>query len=468
MTDMRRTRAFPILPRTFAPTAQRHLDPTPTHTVFGELHQIHAYSDAMRVRIAYLDEALGPSVLGEIQKTKKEMKESHRVLENLQQRVGNDAVAALIEQTTSEVGKVYHGLVALEARLTEPEPERPDAYVPTGARQLTIAGTRPAWFAAKSSSSSPDSMPKALPVSLPGSEHVQDYRHREEHSVEPAWSMYMMSGALPVEHYPVRDTGTGAVDLLEASSDYEQWQDGVANAGVQRIPDVSPISGHSVCRPERHRMPPKLTKTRAEVEQSCRKEEDNECPQLQDPDLRREGSIPSFFAAFSIMSGLDDADYYLPRLVYIKVHEVRRLKEWLEARDYLGRSGNISRTEKLLHLLFLLQDGVRFETIAVMFSRTPRQIRSSCKQVFDGLLQMHSETDLPNRQPACDHLWRISHKYFAEARLLRYAERYYGWWAVDLIKVLVTLNLYIGRYRQQGRVALEGEYFRWWKAFREH
>jgi hypothetical protein len=468
MPDMRRTGAVPLHPRLFAPAAQRHSNPTPTHTVSGELHQIQAYSDAMRARIAYLEEALGPSVLDEVGQIKREMKNSHRVLESLQQRAIDEAVAALLEQTTGEAWKVYKGLVALEARLKEVEPGRTDAYVPTGARRLTVAEARPTWFTEASSNPNSGMMPTVLPVDPLDAEHLPDYQVGKEDMGETACSAYMMSGALPAEHYPVHDIGNRTVDLLENNSDDEKSLDGVLNTGHQRNPDVSPNAARSAQRPKGSCMSPIITKTRAEVEQSCREEESVDPPRLLDPDRRREGSMPAYFAAFSIMAGLDDPCYYLPRLVYIKIHEVKRLKEWLEAKDYLRRSGNISRTEKLLHLLFLLQDGVRFETIAVMFSRTPRQIYESCQQVFEGLLQMHSETDLPDRQPACDHLWGISHRYFAESHVVQHAERYYGWWAVDLVRVLVTLNLYIGRYRQQGKVALSGEYFRWWAAFREY
>ena len=498
MPNIKRSSALSLFSRSFAPAARKQPDPTPTHTVSGELHQIHAYSSAMRVRISYLAEALGPSVVGEVGKLKRDMKDSHRVLEMLQQRVYDDMIAELLEQTTNEAWKVYQGLVALEARLKELEPVRPDTYIPTGARNLAIAEAKPTWFARGSLSLSTTSITAAPSVRLVEAEHATngedahlpdgevehllDYEYENlpngedgnlpngedenEVSGEPAWSAYTMSGALPPHHNPVRDTGNRTVDLLEASSGDEDSIDSIADSGLSCTRDASPGTVRNRS-PESDHIPPKLTKTRVEVEQSCREEESIGFLPLQDPDRRREGSVPAYFAAFSVMAGLDDPDHFLPRLVYIKVHEVKRLKEWLETRNYLTRSGNISRTEKLLHLIFLLQDGVRFETIAVMFSRTPSQVETSCQHVFEGLMQLHSETALPERQPACDHLWRISHKYFAEPSLLPHVERYYGWWAVDLVKVLVTLNLYIGRYRQQGRVALDGGYFEWWKAFRE-
>jgi hypothetical protein len=216
--------------------------------------------------------------------------------------------------------------------------------------------------------------------------------------------------------------------------------------------------------PGQNQIHPILTKTRAEVEQDCLDEESMGCSILNDPDRRRKGSVPAYFAAFSIMGGLTDPDHYLPRFLHIKKREVKGLKECLEAKNLLQRTGNVSRIEKLLHLLFLLQNGVRFETIAVMFSRTPRQVQASCDRVFEGLLQLHSDTELSQMQPTCYHLWQISLRYFESAELAQHAERYYGWRTLDVVKVLVTLNVFIGRYRQQGRVALDGPYCSWWRA----
>lgn len=308
-------------------------------------------------------------------------------------------------------------------------------------------------------------MPMALSINLLGAEEVGIDQYSREYEGETGLSAYMMSGALPHAHSDVRHAGNRTAGLPEARFDYEEEvHDGVPNNSLQRIPGASAFRHRGI-----DRVPPKLAKTRAEVKQSCYEEERvGSAYPLHHPDRRREGSTTSFFAAFSIMSGIDDPECYLPRFLHIKIHEVKRLKEWLEGKNYLQRSGNISRTEKLLHLLFLLQDGLRFETIAVLFSRTPRQVQAACNEVFEGLLQMHSETVLPYRQPACDHLWRISNKYFNEPVIAQNAERYYGWWLVDVIKALVTLNLYIGRYRQQGKVALSGEYFKWWEAFSSH
>ena len=104
------------------------------------------------------------------------------------------------------------------------------------------------------------------------------------------------------------------------------------------------------------------------------------------------------------------------------------------------------------------------ETIAVLFSHTPRQVLNSCRDVFNRLLEMYSETFLEYDQPTCPHLWRIAQKFMHVSESDSW-ERYYHWKKQDVLNVLTTLNMYIGRYRQQGQVALDGPYQHWWRYF---
>jgi hypothetical protein len=204
--------------------------------------------------------------------------------------------------------------------------------------------------------------------------------------------------------------------------------------------------------------------TREEVERRCAREETLTTIGLCDPDGKRKGSMSGCHATNAILAGLDDPNHCLPGLRFIKIHELKRLKEWLVQKLHLGRSGEISRTESVLHLIFVLQEGWRSETMAVLFSRTPRQIYGSCHDVFDRLLEMYSETFLEYHQPTCPHLWKIAHKFMDVAESRRW-ERYYHWKKQDIFSVLVTLNMYIGRYRQQGQVALDGPCQHWWGYF---
>ena len=75
---------------------------------------------------------------------------------------------------------------------------------------------------------------------------------------------------------------------------------------------------------------------------------------------------------------------------------------------------------------------------------------------------MHSETMLPsaNQRPLYDHLWKMVDQYSTAAGMNQ-ARNYYPWDGEDLYKVLVTLNFYIGRWRKQGRFALQGPVLDW-------
>lgn len=77
---------------------------------------------------------------------------------------------------------------------------------------------------------------------------------------------------------------------------------------------------------------------------------------------------------------------------------------------------------------------------------------------------MHSETELPrsgSEWSVHSGLWGISEKY--KPRFLEWARRYYPWGEEDLQMVVVTLGLFIGRYRKQGHVALRGPCLMWGK-----
>jgi hypothetical protein len=80
--------------------------------------------------------------------------------------------------------------------------------------------------------------------------------------------------------------------------------------------------------------------------------------------------------------------------------------------------------------------------------------------VFKALLEMHSESVLPNQKEAQMCLYGGN---FEVRRDETTGLSYYPFTLDDLRKVLVTLNIYIGRYRKQGRFALQGEILNWGK-----
>lgn len=117
-----------------------------------------------------------------------------------------------------------------------------------------------------------------------------------------------------------------------------------------------------------------VPKPRDEVIAHMRGEMHRTSVELHDPDKVREGSTSGWLTTLAIMSGLEDDRYVLPILTFIKVHEVKDMKKWLIDRGCLQRSGSVSRIERVLHFIFALQMGCRLEMIAVMFSRSPRQV----------------------------------------------------------------------------------------------
>jgi len=94
---------------------------------------------------------------------------------------------------------------------------------------------------------------------------------------------------------------------------------------------------------------------------------------LHDPNREREGSSSSWLTTLAIMSGLEDGRYVLPILTFLKIHEVRDLKKWLIDRGFLPSFGSLSRIERVLHFIFVLQS-YRLEAVAVIFSQSPKHV----------------------------------------------------------------------------------------------
>lgn len=216
--------------------------------------------------------------------------------------------------------------------------------------------------------------------------------------------------------------------------------------------------------------PEQIPQPREEVLLRIDFEETNENTYLHGPDRQRQGSCNGFLVADMVMCGMDDGRFVLPSLAYMKLHEVRALQAWLcggnEGRvGYVCKKGTVSRTEKLLQGLWLLQTGLRFESVAVVFSRTPVQVREAWIEVMDGLLELHSFTTIEAwQQELYTSLWEVWKKY-REDEDAAVAEGYYGYDRVDVAKVLVAVNLYIGRWREQGQFSLVGRSMRWGRDF---
>jgi hypothetical protein len=205
--------------------------------------------------------------------------------------------------------------------------------------------------------------------------------------------------------------------------------------------------------------PEQLPQPRHEVLRRLKLSESSRSLYLTRPDIPRRGSANGFHIASLIMSNVSDHRFVLPYLHYIKHHEVRALKHWLVDRDLVRQSGSISRIEKLLHCVQLLQTGMRYESIAVVFSRTPRQVMESCHEVIRGLEKLYEETvDTRYEVEVYEKLWGIAKRY-SIGQLVK-VEKYYGFKWEEIKRVLMALNVYIGRWRGSTS-PFEGRMFRW-------
>jgi len=200
-----------------------------------------------------------------------------------------------------------------------------------------------------------------------------------------------------------------------------------------------------------------------EVTRRIQQEEANPRFTLNEPDRVRLGSCEGPSVSAMVMTGYKDDALILPNLYYIKLHELRALMAWMVETDVVARSGSISCVEKVLQCVQLLQTGCRYESVAVVFSRSPRQIQASCLEVMGALLRLHSETvNQAGDQEMYMPLWKIWRKFeVTEGR----AGLYYGFRWMEVAKVLVTLNLYIARWRKQGMFATDGPTFLWGRFF---
>ncbi|ORY16568.1 hypothetical protein BCR34DRAFT_597578 [Clohesyomyces aquaticus] len=254
---------------------------------------------------------------------------------------------------------------------------------------------------------------------------------------------YLMSGALPI---PSPATGIGSEKEVE---DLDDLKEEGANAARHK-----PRSDSVVRKVQFNDIPM--------VEDSD--EEICNAAALYQPDRQRRQYCSGTLTTREIMRGL------VPGPRYIKIHEIRELEGWLADNDYVRKSRGIGRTEKILHLLFTLQEGCRLETTAEWFARSPREIFDSCAEVFAGLHQMHSDTVVPRPGDERNY-WVFHRRYRSKWNVLRrYMDSnnaiwrtHYPWAALDLLEVLLTLNLFIGRYRLQGTLRFHGRVLDWGK-----
>ncbi|KZM28328.1 hypothetical protein ST47_g527 [Ascochyta rabiei] len=498
-------------PRRPSPAHGKSLRTTPKlsrEIMANNLSQVESYVRRTSVRVQYLEALIEQehSTIGQVTEIKRQLKTAHRNLEKLHfercPSLGievNDWVTGAMRLAW----QAYRRMVKLEEKLKnlpvnfsdsedwakdgerdspvmigiEMEPEKKPLELDTTAGAAEETSTRrvqPVTYVPTGAKGA------RLSVQIPNANTIPVKERRGQHT-----EAYRMSGALPsAERLPAGPSptrvpseadhakGSRALPLL-ITHDQGLGDDGRYDG------DYDSEDSLYETRRQRHRVeerrrysavedfdPEQTTPTRREVEARLREAEAELAPIMMEPDRQRQGSLPGSMVADMVMNNVLNEEYVLPYLHFIKHHELRALKQWLVDNHYVKKSAVISRTEKVLHCLELLQTGCRYETIAIIFSRTPRQVESSCHEVMEGLLELHGFTMIKARdQEMYTTLWGIWARKFGNPRNHHPAAYYYGFDWLDAGKVMVTLNLYIGRWREQGKFALDGPSLNWGKFF---
>jgi hypothetical protein len=292
-------------------------------------------------------------------------------------------------------------------------------------------------------------------------EEMEDVERTDNEEIEDGGEC-LMSGALPVEDKGSRVFPEASPHTLQILKDLpnliargDRWRFGIASDSDR---DPTDPLDHDIELEETN--PERWPQPRDEVIARLQSEEANSSLHVTDPHKVRRGSCNGFMITDMVMSGVEDDNFVLPYLHHIKHHEVRVLKKWLTGNNLIQRSGTLSRMEKVLHAIQLLQTGSRYESIAVLFSRTPSQVRESCHEVLAGMLDLYDATVDDTVVPEVyAPLWGITKRCALNEDAER-AERYFGFRWTEVAKVLIALNLYIGRSRGS-KSPFEGRPFPW-------
>ncbi|RMZ73751.1 hypothetical protein GMOD_00004539 [Pyrenophora seminiperda CCB06] len=196
---------------------------------------------------------------------------------------------------------------------------------------------------------------------------------------DPGGKLFLMSGALPI--------GDGAT--LTTQKQRAERADPLDTVTIPSCIVSSKLSTEtSVVNPSSVKTnPEQIPQPRQEVKRRVLDEEANPSLELLDPDRARRGSCNGFMVTHMTVKGLQDERFVLPYLHYMKLHELQCLKQWLTNTGNVAQSGPVSRTEKVLLCMLVLQSGCRYESLAVIHSRSPRQIKEACNEVMQGLLR---------------------------------------------------------------------------------
>jgi hypothetical protein len=389
------------------------------------------------------------SNIAQVNEIKRELKTAHRSLEKLHVekcRGLGDEVEALVKDATRYAWRSYRSVVKLEEKLrglTKGETGETRTHENVDDNQRKVR-----------SRVKDEEQRLHASDGVDGTQGPPSMRRQYVESDDDE-EKFLMSGALPSGDESSKATvqKAGRADALNVLKYLPQVLARGAPSQAPRSPDRQETN------------PEKIPQPREEVKRRIQEESSNQEPMLRDPDRVRRGSCNGFMITEMTMKGVDNPHFVLPFLHYMKFHELRYLKEWLANAGFINSSGTITRMEKCLLCIQVLQTGCRYEALAVIHSRSPLQVQDACKEVMQGLVQWHRKTvdeDETGDQAKYIGLWGIWDKYVvSDGR----AGLYFGIDWTQLAKVLVALNMYMGRWRMQGKFAMDGPAFAWGKFF---
>jgi hypothetical protein len=439
-----------------APTAprNRHAPHVSVATAPDRLDDIRDYVRGASTYVQWL-QGLSEnerSNVAQVNEIKRELKTAHRSLERLHAekcRGVGDEIEALVKDATRHAWRSYRNVVKLEEKLRAlTKGETGETRVHKNIDNHERRGRSRVKDGEQKVHASNGFIDTRRVSQTPPGMRTQYIESDEDEET------FVMSGALPSEDQPATNAvqKVGRADALDV---------------LRELPHVlargAPSQVTSLHAQETN--PEKIPQPRDEVKRRIQNEGENQEITLRDPDRVRRGSCNGFMITEMTIKGVDDPRFVLPYLHYMKIHELRYLKEWLANAGYINSSGTITRMEKCLLCIQLLQTGCRYEALAVIHSRSPLQVNEACKEVMQGLLHWHRKTvddDQIGDQAKYIGLWDIWEKFVvSDGR----AALYYGIDWTSLAKVLVALNIYMGRWRMQGKFAMDGPAFVWGKFF---
>lgn len=434
------------------PTLQTHQSTTTTNNALCAVtHSIplDAIADELSAISSRIDQLKGlinsnRSTFAQMTEIKHGLRNAHRVVEHFQMtqcRAVSEEIEALAQETTRHSWQSYKSAVILEERLKRLQSDDDSVREVVDEDQVSRAGSI---------------REHAAGVYVPtGAQKPRSSMRRESCRELRRPSSTFHSDK---QQYTIPETLAADDDMTSIASGSTMRTVRGAQYVARRTSFASTVSSEAS---DTNSAP--FPQPREEVTRRIQEEEANSRFTLNEPDRVRLGSCEGPSIAAMVMTGYKDEALILPNLYYIKLHELRALMAWMIETEGVARSSSMSCVEKVLQCVQLLQTGCRYESIAVMFSRSPRQVQESCLEVMGALLRLHSETvNKAGGQEMYMPLWKIWRKFEAtEGR----AGLYYGFRWIEVAKVLVTLNLYIGRWRMQGMFATDGPTFVWGRFF---